>query len=171
MTAATSPAPVVREADPSDLPAILAIYNEVIATSDAIFADDPVTLDSRRAWLASKRERGHPALVAELVTGEVAGFATYGPFRAWPGYRDTVEHSIHVGSPHRRRGVGHALLTALIERARLDGVHVMVAGIDGGNASSIEFHAAHGFVHAGLLKEVGRKGERRLDLVFMQLTL
>ena len=70
------PAPVVREADPSDLAAIVAICNEVIATSDAIFTETPETLDSRREWLRRKHEAGDPVLVAELTTGEVAGFAS-----------------------------------------------------------------------------------------------
>jgi L-amino acid N-acyltransferase len=165
------PAPSVRDAETSDLPAILAIYNDVITTSDAIFTETPDTLAERGEWLAAKRVAGQPVLVAEMATDGVAGFASYGPFRPWPGYRTTVEHSIHVGAAHRRRGVGHALLTALIERARAAPMHAMVAGIDGGNTASLEFHAAHGFVDAGRLREVASKESRWLDLVFMQLLL
>jgi len=162
--------PRVREARSDDLPAMLVIYNDVIATSDAIFTEQPDTLEGRRVWLEQRRADSRPVLAVEL-DGELAGFASYGPFRPWPGYRDTVEHSVYVSAWHRRRGVGRALLTALIERARDDGKHVMLAGIDGGNDASLEFHASQGFVRVGHLPEVARKGERLLDLVFMQLTL
>lgn len=162
--------PSVRDATGDDVPAMLAIYNDVIATSDAIFTEQPETLDGRRAWFEQRRDDCRPVLVVEL-DGTLAGFASFGPFRPWPGYRDTVEHSVYVSARHRRHGVGRALLGALIERARSDSKHVMLAGIDGGNHASLDFHASLGFVRVGHLPEVARKGERLLDLVFMQLTL
>jgi L-amino acid N-acyltransferase len=160
----------VRAARSEDLPAILAIYNDVIANTDAIFTEAPDTLDARRDWFDRRRADGLPVLVA-VVGEQVAGFASYGPFRPWPGYRDTVEHSIHVSPAHRRRGVGRGLLSALIEHARDERRHVIVAGIDGANEPSIALHASLGFERTGFLREVARKGERRLDLLLMQLTL
>ncbi|MFN6955860.1 MAG: GNAT family N-acetyltransferase, partial [Acetobacteraceae bacterium] len=82
----------IRPATEADIPAITAIFNEVIATSTAIYADDPFTEEDRRAWFAQRRAAGYPVLVAE-EDGEVLGLASFGEFRAWPGFRHTVEHS------------------------------------------------------------------------------
>ena len=116
---------------------------------------------------------GHPVLVA--VDAEVVvGWATYGDFRdtgRWPGYRFTVEHSVHVAESHWGRGVGRALMVALVETARRAGKRVMVAAIDAGNVGSIEFHARLGFVEVGRMPGVGDKWGQRLDLVLMQLDL
>ena len=158
---------IVRDAEEADLPGVLAIYNEVIAHSTAVFSDQPATLDDRRAWLGQRRGLGYPVLVAEDAQG-VAGFASFGDFRSWPGYRHTVEHSIHVRAGARRSGVGRLLLEPLIARAAALGKHVMLAGIDGGNAASLAYHARFGFVEAGRLREVGSKFGRWSDLVFLQ---
>jgi L-amino acid N-acyltransferase len=160
---------MVRDAHTGDVPAILAIHNDIVATSDAIFSEILDTLDGRREWLEARQTQGYPVLVAE-VSGEVAGFASYGPFRTWPGYRDTVEHSVHVSAERRGAGVGRALLIELIDRARSGGIHVMIAGIDAANEISIALHSSLGFTTGGRLSEVGVKHGRRLDLVFMQLT-
>ena len=109
-------------------------------------------------------------LVAEL-DGEVAGYTTWGSFRGgdrFPGYRHTVELTIHVDGRWHRQGVGRALLTALIERARALDVHALVAGIDADNGASIDLHRAMGFVEVGRMPEVGRKHGRWLDLVLVQ---
>jgi L-amino acid N-acyltransferase YncA len=161
---------IVRDATENDLPEILAIYNDVIARSTAVWTEQPSTLDERRAWFAARRAAGLPVLVA--ADGEaVVGFASFGDFRAWPGYRHTVEHSIHVRADNRRRGVGSALLPVLIERARALDKHVLLAGIDGENEPSIAFHRRFGFTDAGRLREVGRKFGRWIDLVFLQRAL
>ncbi len=100
----------LRDADDADLPGILAIYNEVIAHSTAVYATEPVTLAERRAWFAARRERGFPVLVA-AEDGGVAGFASFGDWRgAWNGYRFTVEHSVHVREDRRGHGVGRRLV-------------------------------------------------------------
>ena len=126
----------IRDALLDDLPAILGIYNEVVATSTAIYRDEPATLDDRRSWLAARQAEGHPVLVA-VDGGEVVGFAGFGGFRPWPGYRFSVEHSVHVRADRRGDGVGGALMRPLIERATALGMHVMIAGIDADNAGSI----------------------------------
>lgn len=160
----------LRAATAADLPAIVAIYNEVIANSTAIFSDTPVTLENRRAWFQDRVEKNYPLLVAEDAAG-VLGLATFGDFRSFPGYRYTVEHSVHVRADARGRGIGKRLVEALFAPALALGKHVMVGGIDADNAASIAFHQRLGFVESGRMAEVGRKGGRWLNLVFMQKIL
>jgi L-amino acid N-acyltransferase YncA len=160
----------IRDAVETDLPAILEIYNDVIATSTAIYREAPATLEDRLAWWRAKLEPGYPTLVAE-DGGIVIGFATFGDFRPWPGYRYTVEHSVHVHRDHRGRGVGTALMHPLIARAESLGKHVMIAGVDAGNGQSIAFHQRLGFEQVAHFRQVGFKFGRWLDLVFLQRTL
>ena len=157
----------VRDAGADDIAALTAIYNDVVATSTAIYRDTPASLDDRREWWASRVAQGYPALVA-VEDGELLGFATFGDFRAWPGYRFTVEHSVHVRSDKRGRGIGRTLMRPLIARAAAAGKHVMVAGVDATNDGSIRFHAQLGFERVAHLREVGFKFGRWLDLVLMQ---
>jgi L-amino acid N-acyltransferase len=160
----------IRDARESDLAGLVAIYNEVIATSTAVYSDLPVTLDDRRAWWQARTALGYPVLVAHDDSG-VLGFSTFGDFRAWPGYRYTVEHTVHVRVDRRGTGVGRELVATLFPRASALGKHVMLAGIDATNAGSIRFHERLGFETVGTLKEVGWKFDRWLDLVFMQRML
>jgi L-amino acid N-acyltransferase len=160
----------VEDASERDIPQLTAIYNEIIATSTAVFSEDPVSLESRRLWLGSHLAAGQPVIVAR-VEGKVAGFASYGDFRAWPGYRSTVEHSVHVAPDHRRLGIGRALVEELIDRAHMAGVHVMVAGIDAENQASLQLHQRLGFVQVGHMPEIARKFDRWVDLTLLQLTL
>jgi L-amino acid N-acyltransferase len=96
------------------------------------------------------------------------GFSTFGDFRAWPGYRFTVEHSVHVRADCRGQGVGKELVKALFPRATALDKHVMIAGVDAANHASIRFHERLGFSRVGQLREVGYKFNRWLDLVFLQ---
>lgn len=157
----------IRDATEEDLAGLLVIYNEVIATSTAIYSSDPVTLEDRRQWWRARTAQGYPVLVARDAHG-VAGFATFGDFRAWPGYRFTVEHSVHVRADGRGCGTGTLLLQALLTRAAALGKHVMIAGVDAANAAAIRFHERLGFEQRGHLREVGYKFDRWLDLVFLQ---
>ena len=160
----------VRDAREEDLAGLLAIYNDVIATTTAVYRDDPATLEDRREWWQARVAQGYPVLVA-VEESAVVGFASFGDFRAPPGYRYTVEHSVHVRAGRRGSGVGHALMQPLIARARALGKHVMMAGVDADNAGSIRFHERLGFERVGHLREVGFKFGRRLDLVFLQRLL
>ncbi|MBS0562559.1 MAG: N-acetyltransferase [Proteobacteria bacterium] len=160
----------VRDATEDDLPAILAIINEATANTTAVWSLAQTTLEARRTWWQDRVAAGYPVLVAEDHDG-VLGFASYAQFRPWDGYLHTVEHSVYVDQRARWRGVGRALLAALIERATERGMHVMVAGIEATNLASIRLHETLGFTRAGTLVEVGRKFDRWLDLLFMQLIL
>ena len=160
----------VRDADQHDVPGILAIYNDVIATSTAVYREEPATLDDRMQWLTSRRAAAYPVLVAADDSG-IVGFASYGDFRTWPGYRFSVEHTVHIRAEQRGRGVGTTLMRALIERARQQGKHVMIGGVDADNGASLRFHERLGFTRAAHLHQVGFKFGRWLDLVFVERML
>jgi L-amino acid N-acyltransferase len=160
----------VTGAEERDLDGITAIYNDVIATSTAVFSDDRVDREDRRAWLDDRRARGFPVLVAR-EHDEVLGFGSFGEFRPWPGYRTTVEHSVHVSAAHRRRGIGGLLVGALIEHARALGMHAMIAGVVSTNEASLALHRRLGFVEVGRLPEIARKFDQWLELVLLQLAL
>ena len=157
---------LIRDASEEDLPAILAIYNHVIANTTAVYTETPAPLADRQAWLKARRAAELPVLVAD--DSGVIGFASFGDFRPWPGYARSVEHSVHVREDARGRGVGSALVRRLIEAAQARDKHVMIGGIDAANKASIALHRKLGFVEAGTLREVAQKFGRWLDLLFMQ---
>lgn len=161
---------ILRDATEADLPAILAIYNHAVAETTAIWNEILVDLDNRQAWFEARQARGFPILVAE-IDGRIAGYASYGDWRAFDGFRQSVEHSVYVEKDFYGRGLGKALMTALIERATLGGIHVMVAAIEAGNQGSIALHTRLGFRLVGTHHEVGRKFGRWLDLTMMELKL
>jgi L-amino acid N-acyltransferase len=151
----------------AQLPEILAIYNEVIRNTTAVYSDSEVTLEDRQRWFDAKAAHGFPVLVAGDSSG-VLGFATFGEFRVWPCYRHSIEHSVHVRADSRRRGVGRALVLALLEAAAKMQKHVMIGGIDAENVTSIALHESLGFKVVAHFHEVGFKFGRWLDLKFMQ---
>ena len=161
---------IVRPATVADLPAILAIYNDAVVNTTAIWNDAVVDIDNRLAWFEARARQSYPVLVADLV-GAVVGYGSFGDFRPFDGYRHSVENSVYVAADARRRGVASALLAALIERGRALGKHVMIAGIAADNLASIRLHARHGFTETARMPEVGFKFGRWLDLVFMQKKL
>lgn len=161
----------IQDADTGHLEGITAIYNDAVANTTAIWNDIAVDMSNRATWLADRRRLGYPVLVAVNEAGEVLGYASFGDWRAWDGYRHTVEHSVYVRHDQRGVGIGRALMTELIKRARAIGKHVMIAGIEANNEASIRLHQKLGFEHSGHLKEVGTKFGTWLDLAFLQLTL
>lgn len=160
----------IRDAVEADFEQITAIYNEVLNNSTAIYSDRPTTCEERLAWWRSRREQGYPVLVADEAS-TIAGFATFGDFRSWPGYRFTVECTVHIHSSSRGQGVGTKLLNQLIPRAEACGKHTIIAGVDSENQASLRFFQRHGFERVAHLREVGYKFDRFLDLVFLQYWL
>jgi phosphinothricin acetyltransferase len=158
---------LIRDALSADFDEITAIYNEVLTSSTAIYNDRPATREDRIAWWRSRVEQGYPVLVA--VDGDrIAGFASFGDFRSWPGYRFTVEGTVHIHAEERGKGVGTLLLKALIVQAKLAGKHIMIAGVDAENLASLSFLERFGFERVAHLKEVGFKFDRFLSLVLLQ---
>lgn len=162
--------PTIRPAIASDIEAITEIYNTSAVATTASYALEPVSIADRRAWFDRLTAGDFPVLVVE-EGGVVIGYASYGPFRSLEGYAHTVEHSVYIADGYRTGGLGRMLMSALIDRAASDRVHVMVGVIDAGNEESIAFHERLGFESTGRLPQVGRKFGRWLDVVFVTLVL
>lgn len=160
----------IRDATEADLAAIRDIYNHAVEHTTAIWNEVLIDVDNRRAWLELRRAKGFPVLVAERA-GTVAGYASYGDWRAFDGYRHTVEHSVYVDKDCRGAGIGRLLMQALIDHARGNDKHVMIAAIEAKNQPSIALHERLGFRLVGIHQEVGIKFGRWLDLAMMELKL
>ena len=151
--------------------AILAIFNEAIANTTALYDYQSRTDADMQAWFDAKERKNYPVICAENDAGELMGFASYGQFRERPAYKYTVEHSVYVHVQQRGRGIGRLLLQRLIERAREQEYHALIGGIDAENAVSIALHQSLGFEHCGTIREAAFKFGRWLDLAFYQLLL
>ena len=162
--------PVLRPATEHDLSDILAIYNEAIANTTAIYEYNAFDDGYIQRWWTQKKEGDHPVIIA-AVDGQVAAFATYGVFRVRAAYRTTMEHSVYVHPSFQQRGIGRLLLKAIEQEARNRGVHMLIGGIDAENHTSIRLHQQEGFTQAAHLHEVAFKFERWLDLVLMEKKL
>jgi L-amino acid N-acyltransferase len=150
---------------------ILAIFNEAIANSTALYDYKLRTPADMKAWFDAKLFKSYPVIGVENDERELMGFASYGQFRERPAYKYTVEHSVYVDARFRGRGVGRVLLEAVITEAQRQDYHVMVGGIDASNAVSIRLHEKLGFVHCGTIRQSGFKFGRWLDLAFYQRIL
>jgi L-amino acid N-acyltransferase len=163
----------IRDADLKDAAAIAELNNALILSTTITWNETIDSVEQRKMWLANQQKKDFPVLVADEGS-LVVGFASYEHFRGegrWPGYRTTAEHSIHIQQSYWGKGIGRALLEALMLRAREAGIHVLVAGIDSQNEASIRFHQHLGFVEVARMPEVGQKFGRWLDLVLMQRIL
>ncbi|WP_191830741.1 MULTISPECIES: GNAT family N-acetyltransferase [Pseudomonas] len=164
---------LIRDAVTADLPGIRDIYNDAVLNTTAIWNEQPVDLGNRQAWFDARQAQRYPILVAvDAAAGnDVLGYASFGDWRPFEGFRHTVEHSVYIRSDQRGNGLGPKLMAALIERARACDKHVLVAAIESGNAASIRLHERLGFTLNGQMPQVGVKFGRWLDLTFMQLIL
>lgn len=160
----------IRYATSDDLETIMEIYNHAILHTTAVYTYEPTQIEERRQWLAQKQRENYLVFVYE-GDGTVLGFATYGPFRKWPAYQYTIEHSIYVSPDARRQGVASQLLKVVIEDATANGYQTIVAGIEDSNEESLKLHEKMGFNNMGTLAKVGYQFERWLNLVFYQKQL
>jgi L-amino acid N-acyltransferase YncA len=162
----------IRPAKNADIPAITAIYAHAVTHGTASFELEPPDEAEMARRMADILSKDYPYIVAE-AGGVLGGYAYSGPYRARPAYRHTVENSVYVAHTLHRRGVGRALLAALIEATAARGFRQMIAVIGDSTeqAASIGLHAALGFRHVGILQDVGFKHGRWLDSVLMQRAL
>ena len=161
--------PTIRDAAPTEVAAITEILNHYITHSTATFITAPETPEERTRWL-HERSAAHPAIVAKLAERVVA-WGALGPFRQRAAYQHTVEISVYVHHDFHRRGLGRAILNELLLRARAAKHHVVVGGCCTESVASIRLLEAFGFTRVGCFPEVGRKFDRWLDVVFLQLRL
>jgi len=161
----------IRDATEEDMAQIQSIYAFYVTRTAASFEEVPPSVEEMQARRRAVLARGLPYLVAE-EKGEVLGYTYAGPFRPRSAYRFTVEDSIYVAPFVVRRGIGRALLSALIERCTAMGYRQMIAVIgDSANGGSIALHRSQGFGQEGVLRGVGLKFDRWVDVVIMHRTL
>ena len=161
----------IRPASAEDLPAIQSIYSHHVRHGLASFEEEPPPLDEMRRRLDEVRSRGLPYLAADFG-GVVAGYGYCAPYRSRSAYRYALEDSVYVRHGSEGRGVGAALLGALIERCETLGYRTLIAVIgDSANAASINLHASYGFLRVGTLRSAGFKFGRWVDSVVMQRPL
>ena len=156
----------------ADLPSVREIYNHYVANSTVTFDEDPMTLREWRQKFAQLEKLGLPFLVAESPTGQLLGYALASPWKQKRAYRYTVEHSIYLGPAASGKGLGRALLSALIEASKAAGLREMIAVVaDQGAEASLALHEKFGFVEIGRMGRVGFKFDRWLGTVLLQKNL
>jgi phosphinothricin acetyltransferase len=163
--------PAVRPATPADIPAIATIYRHAVLHGTASFELEPPDEAEMLRRYEAVVGGGYPYFVAEM-DGKVLGYAYANAYRTRPGYRFTVEDSVYITPDAQGKGIGRALLHALIEASTTAGFRLMVAVIgDSRHYASIAMHRNAGFTFAGTIHSVGYKFGRWLDSVSMELTL
>lgn len=161
---------IIRVATENDVAAILAIFNEALIHTTAVYAYEPATYDEHWAWFKHKQEETLPVFVAEDEKG-LLGYITYGQFRPRVAYRYAMELSIYVDQRARNQGIGKALMEVILDHAEKAGIKTLICGIDSENKASIALCTKFGFNHAGTLTNVGYKFGHWLHLAFYQLEL
>lgn len=156
----------IRPATPDDVPAIMTIYNQAILTTDATFDTEPRTLTEQQEWFDGQDDQ-HPVLVAEL-DAEVVGWAALSRYSPRRAYDRTAEFSIYVEENFRNRGIGRQLIEATIKAGAETGLRTVLARVTTGNDVSLRMHEQAGFKLVGVMKKVGFKFDRELDVCMMQ---
>ena len=160
---------LVRLATAADNAQIMAIWNYEVQWGPATFDTALRTAEQQEAWLAAHSD-AYPALVIS-TDREVLGYGALSAYRAKPAYSTTVEDAVYVKIDQRGKGLGHVLVSALLDLARERDYHTVMARITGGNTASIRLHERHGFHLVGIERQVGVKFERWQDVVLMQCML
>ncbi|HEY4312249.1 MAG TPA: GNAT family N-acetyltransferase [Pirellulales bacterium] len=160
----------LRDASAGDLPAISEIYNYYVLHSTCTYQLEPETLADRQAWFGLHSAERYPVVVVE-IDGALVGWGSLSKFHARAGYDGTVEASVYIAQGFHRRGLGRRMLEHLIERARQIGYHVLIGGASADQTASIALQESLGFTRVGQLREVGRKFDRWLDVVYLQVML
>jgi L-amino acid N-acyltransferase len=158
--------PDIRKAMLADIPAITEIYNEAILTTDATFDNEPKTITEQNKWFQAHGAK-NPIVVAE-INSEVVGWASLSEWSTRCAYSDTAEISLYVKETFRNRGIGKSLMQTILAEGKKAGLHTIISRITSGNDVSIQLHLQFGFEHIGVMKEVGKKFGRLLDVCIMQ---
>ncbi len=159
-----------RPAQINDVPAILKIVNYYIEHSNSIYEETPRILEDQLQWFLQLQKQNFPVIVA-VSDMQVVGYASFQTFRTKFGYRFSAEHSVYVSPGFGGYGIGFNLMQLLINEAIDRGIHVLIGGIDSQNTDSIKFHRRLGFQEVGRMREVGKKHDQWLTLVWMQKIL
>ncbi|HEY1725818.1 MAG TPA: GNAT family N-acetyltransferase [Steroidobacteraceae bacterium] len=163
--------PQLIACDGARLGAILEILNEAIEHSTAVYDYRARTPSTMQAWFEAKQRAGYPVIGAVDAAGALLGFGSFGPFRAWPAYKYTLEHSLYVHPAWRGQGIGSLLLAELVARATQANYHVLIGAVDAGNGASIALHRRLGFEQCAHIRHAGFKFNRWLDLLLFQRLL
>jgi phosphinothricin acetyltransferase len=162
----------IRDARPDDLPHIREIYNYYVTNSTVTFDEDTTSLKEWKSKYAYLRKLGMPFLVAQSPSGQILGYALVTPWKQKKAYRFTVENSIYLGQASAGKGLGTALMQALVDASKRAGLKEMIAVIaDKGADASLKMHARFGFKEIGRMGHVGYKFDRWLGTVLLQKSL
>ncbi|DAC72756.1 MAG TPA: N-acetyltransferase [Thermoplasmata archaeon] len=156
----------IRKAQREDIPKITEIYNEAIMTTTATFDTQPKTIEEQNTWFEDHGTK-NPIMIAEL-DGQVVGWGSLSKWSDRCAYTNTAEISLYIKEEHRRKGIGKKLMKRILEEGGRQGLHVVIARITEGNSVSVSLHESMGFFHIGVMKEVGVKFGRRLDVALME---
>jgi phosphinothricin acetyltransferase len=156
----------IRIAKIQDLNQVTEIYNYAILETNATFDTEPKTIDDQKNWF-KKHGKKNPIIVAEQ-DGKIVGWASLSKYDKKPAYSDTAELSLYIRPENQKKGIGKKLMKRIIKEGEKAGLHAIIARITDGNKVSIHLHEMFGFKHVGILREVGFKFGKRLDVYIME---
>ena len=156
----------IRDAESNDLDEITNIYNWAILNTTATFDNIPKSIDEQKSWFNDHGNK-NPIIIAELDE-KIVGWASLSKWSDRCAYSDTAEISLYVKNGFIGRGIGKKIMEHIIKKGESVGLHVLIARITEGNKNSIHLHESFGFEHIGIMREVGKKFGRLLDVYLMQ---
>lgn len=156
----------IRRAILEDQSEILAIYNEAVLNSTATFDTEPRSFEKQLEWFVSHKVN-HPVFVA-IENNTIVGWASLSPYSDRCAYETTVEVSVYIHYEHRGKKIGSKLLDVITLEGGKVNNHTIISRITSDNLASIHIHEKLGYKHAGVLKEVGIKFGKKMDVLFMQ---